>query len=237
MYLEEITQLTSFISLSKRSIDDICKYLVVHTFRNFTPRAIYVGQIDNAGHLSAKATFGFDPQYIDQFKKIPLNVKIPIIESIRSDEIIYIATKEDFFSKYPDVTTLGTIDEDWSSAIAVPMQSIGAYFLVLYGSIEHSDELACFLKTVGHLLAITLDEPIPVYKPRSEPPTQGKSLTPRQEIIKGLLSKGYTNAHIAKEIGYSESLVRQETIAIYAALRISGREELIKAEQALSIKA
>jgi DNA-binding NarL/FixJ family response regulator len=43
-----------------------------------------------------------------------------------------------------------------------------------------------------------------------------------------LLAKGFTNAQIAQEIGYSESLVRQETIAIYAALRVSGRREHIK---------
>jgi DNA-binding CsgD family transcriptional regulator len=230
MYLEEITQLTNFISTSKRSADEICKYLIVHTFREFSPRAIYVGQLDNEGHLMLKASFGFIAGYLKQFKKLPLNINIPVIEAVRTDEIIHIDSRESFFKNYPEVTSLGTIDEDWSSAIAVPVQSIGAYFLVLRESSQIDAEVKCFLKTIAHLLALTLEETIPVYKSRVEQAGQLRELTARQEIIKSILAKGYTNAHIAKEIGYSESLVRQETIAIYSALRISGREELIKAE-------
>jgi DNA-binding CsgD family transcriptional regulator len=53
------------------------------------------------------------------------------------------------------------------------------------------------------------------------------SLTERQQIIKNLIEKGLTNPAIADEIGYSESLVRQETMAIYAILNISGRKDLL----------
>jgi DNA-binding NarL/FixJ family response regulator len=42
------------------------------------------------------------------------------------------------------------------------------------------------------------------------------------------MEKGFTNPAIAAEIGYSESLVRQETMAIYSLLDISGRKELLE---------
>ena len=51
---------------------------------------------------------------------------------------------------------------------------------------------------------------------------------PRQMLIKKLIENGYTNIAIANEIGYSESLVKQETMAIYSALNIAGRKELLK---------
>jgi DNA-binding NarL/FixJ family response regulator len=35
-----------------------------------------------------------------------------------------------------------------------------------------------------------------------------------------------TNAQIAHEIGYSESLIRQETVVIYRKLGVSGRKEI-----------
>jgi DNA-binding NarL/FixJ family response regulator len=54
-----------------------------------------------------------------------------------------------------------------------------------------------------------------------------KALTSRQELIRDLLVKGFSNPYIAQEIGYSESLVRQETIIIYATMRVSGRKELM----------
>ena len=42
------------------------------------------------------------------------------------------------------------------------------------------------------------------------------------------MCKGFTNAQIAAEIGYSESLVRQETIQIFRILGVSGRKEIIE---------
>ena len=237
MYLEEITQLTNFISISRRSVDDLCRYLVVNTFRKFSPRAIYVGQVDDEGNLALKASYGFTAGYLDQFKTLPLNVNIPVIEAVRTEEIIHIESREDFFHDYPEVTSLGTVDDDWSSAVAVPIQSTGAYFLVLRKNSEINEEVNCLLQTIAHLIALSLEAPAPALKTKVDQVPVGKTLTHRQEVIKTLLARGFTNAHIAKEIGYSESLVRQETIAIYAALRISGRDELIKAEQSLSIKA
>jgi DNA-binding NarL/FixJ family response regulator len=59
--------------------------------------------------------------------------------------------------------------------------------------------------------------------------TQNRNLelTQRQALIKNLMEKGYTNVAIANEIGFSESLVKQETMTIYSLLNISGRKELL----------
>jgi DNA-binding NarL/FixJ family response regulator len=37
----------------------------------------------------------------------------------------------------------------------------------------------------------------------------------------------YTNPEIAKELGFSESTIRHETIRIYQILKVSGRKEAI----------
>jgi DNA-binding NarL/FixJ family response regulator len=47
-------------------------------------------------------------------------------------------------------------------------------------------------------------------------------------VILKLILKGLTNIQIGEEIGFSESLVRQESIAIYSALKVSGRKELLE---------
>lgn len=51
-------------------------------------------------------------------------------------------------------------------------------------------------------------------------------LSQRQEKILELLRSGKTNKAIAQIIGYSESLVRHETMIIYKKLRVEGRHEL-----------
>lgn len=52
-----------------------------------------------------------------------------------------------------------------------------------------------------------------------------ENLSERQEMILRLISEGRTNGDIAELLGYSESLIRQETIRIYAHLGCNGRQE------------
>ncbi|NCX76645.1 MAG: LuxR family transcriptional regulator [Actinobacteria bacterium] len=51
-------------------------------------------------------------------------------------------------------------------------------------------------------------------------------LTERQSMILKMIQSGDTNQIIAERMGYSESLIRQETISIYRKLGISGRRDL-----------
>jgi DNA-binding NarL/FixJ family response regulator len=50
--------------------------------------------------------------------------------------------------------------------------------------------------------------------------------TCRQLVIAGMLERGSSNSQIRLEIGYSESLIRQETVSIYKKLNVTGREAL-----------
>lgn len=57
---------------------------------------------------------------------------------------------------------------------------------------------------------------------------QNRELTSRQARILELIKEDRTNASIATILGYSESLIRQETIIIYKKPGIDGRRELKK---------
>ena len=48
-------------------------------------------------------------------------------------------------------------------------------------------------------------------------------LTERQELILKMIAEGRTNSDISDLLGYSESTIRQETIKIYSALKVTGR--------------
>lgn len=60
---------------------------------------------------------------------------------------------------------------------------------------------------------------------KSKEAFEPNQMTERQELILKLISEGRTNGDIADVLGYSESLIRQETIRIYALLGCSGRSE------------
>lgn len=60
-----------------------------------------------------------------------------------------------------------------------------------------------------------------------KPKNGSTKLTPRQNIILDLIKKEMTNPAIARELGFSESLIRQETIHIYRKLGVNGRHDLV----------
>jgi DNA-binding CsgD family transcriptional regulator len=68
-------------------------------------------------------------------------------------------------------------------------------------------------------------EDAPVHTPRRAAPG---SLSDRQLRILGLMAKGLTNSQISKRVGFSESTVRQETMAIYRYFGVSGRREAVR---------
>jgi DNA-binding NarL/FixJ family response regulator len=41
-----------------------------------------------------------------------------------------------------------------------------------------------------------------------------------------MLERGFNNAQISLEIGFSESLIRQESVSIYQKLNVSGRKAM-----------
>ncbi len=63
--------------------------------------------------------------------------------------------------------------------------------------------------------------------PSSRKSTPG-SLSDRQLRILSLMAKGLTNSQISKRVGFSESTVRQETMAIYRYFGVGGRREAVR---------
>lgn len=55
-----------------------------------------------------------------------------------------------------------------------------------------------------------------------------EDLTPRQLRVLSLMAKGMTNGQIARVLAFSESTVRQETMAIYRILQVKGRAEAVE---------
>ena len=64
---------------------------------------------------------------------------------------------------------------------------------------------------------------------------RGAYLTKRQIAILEYISQQMTNMQIAKELGYSESTIRHETMRIFELLQASGRREAVVISRKLRI--
>jgi DNA-binding CsgD family transcriptional regulator len=121
--------------------------------------------------------------------------------------------------------------DDWKSGITIPVYPIGGMALCSSQDLELTESMNVFYIAIGSLLGLyasrlpkTLIEEAIILKTKIDLPQV--PLTDRQIVISGMLERGFNNAHIAREIGYSESLVRQETVAIYRKLEVSGRKAM-----------
>jgi DNA-binding CsgD family transcriptional regulator len=234
MFLKQVGELTSFLTGSTKTIEEISKFLVFKTFSQYSPTALYIAEITEDGYLSPTGGFGFEKTTIANWGRFPLTTHIAITDSVRNDRCIVIDSVEEFFERYPIVSELGDFSTDWGAVMAWPMLPYGVGFSFLQIAPTNSDEFEDFLRLVGavvtlYLLGQSYASPVPEFRGTRSKKIAPTVLSPRQKVILAMLSKGATNSEIALEVGYSESLIRQETIEIYRILGVSGRKELISA--------
>ena len=130
--------------------------------------------------------------------------------------------------------------EEWKTGVTIPVYPIGGMAMRTSKDLELTESMNVFYIAIGSLLGLyasrlpkKLIEEVVILKTKIELPKV--ALTDRQIVITGMLERGFNNAQIAQEIGYSESLVRQETVAIYRKLEVSGRKQMqINADLAIS---
>lgn len=115
----------------------------------------------------------------------------------------------------------------YSSGIVLPIDDTNFVGIVLTGSFEKLKEYSGYFECVRLVLALWRSK-IDLRKNNllTRDKYQTTALTQRQNTIVEMIREGRTNISIASILGYSESLIRQETIIIYRKLGVSGRKQL-----------
>lgn len=232
MYLKRVAGLAHFLAEGEKPSEEIAKFLVLKTFADLSPRALYIAEITDDAFLSPVASFGFDKLVIAQWGRFPLNMHLPITECVRKDECIIVRSVSDFFNDYPVTRDFENIDTTWEAVMAFPMLPFGVGFMILDQQPTECEDLTYFCRAVGAMIALHFLK-IPIYESsrskqdRKMIGAKSIELTERQKVVHQLMMKGFTNAQIASELGYSESLIRQETIQIFRVLGVSGRKEIL----------
>lgn len=118
--------------------------------------------------------------------------------------------------------------EMWSSSVAIPIGLQSLYFLNFREDVTSIPEFESFIQLIASLLTS--------FELQLREKSDGKKdlwydekerlLSSREERVLALIREGKTNAQIAFELGYSESLIRQETVSIYRKLGVNGRKDL-----------
>jgi len=232
MHLGKVQKLAQFLMRPEVSIAEVSKFLALEIFGEWKPSTVYAGEITDDGYIAPLGAFGLPAEVLINSGNISLAEETPLTDSVKRDQIILLE-REEAFERYPVLLDYKGIPEKWDSYLTCPTLPYGVFALTLNSVPIVDEELESLLRTVGALVSLHISRSalkVDSFKPKNRfsRATRAGALTGRQQVIKGLMEKGFTNSAIAAEIGYSESLVRQETMAIYTTLNLSGRKDLFQ---------
>ena len=231
MYSGEIERLARFLIGTNVNSSDLCRFLVLDTFASVKASAILIFGISGEGHLKAESSFGLPQEIVNQLTDVQLGEERPIVAGFRSNQFALIS-REDSKEVFPKLHEGNGMPENVASVVLCPILPYGGFGLALNCVPESNHELEMFFRAVGALATLHFNRlqfagsPVSSKSRRSSQNGKG-DLTQRQLLIKKLMEDGLTNIAIANEIGYSESLVKQETTVIFSILNVSGRKELL----------
>lgn len=232
MYLAEVEKLARFLMNPRLTVAEVCRFLVLEIFVSLKPTTLYAAAITQEGNLVHVGSFGISQDLVEAWGASPLTSDVPLVRAVKSDEII-VVSKSQMLERYPEMDHFDVLNSQWEALLACPVLPFGLFSLTLDVLPEVDLEMELFLRAVGLILAANIERvALPliaeVKKVNLRTSFEPKILTERQLVIKALMEKGFTNPAIAVQLGFSESLIRQETMAIYSLLDISGRKELLK---------
>lgn len=230
MYSNEILGLSNFLTRDLVDGDAIAQHLVVNTFSQMKATTIYIGQLHETGEVRLAGGFGWSENDYVTLPKFYLQDDFPITEAIRKNLTLVHLNDESFRSSYPLITPL-KLEASWFTLISIPIYAFGGFSILFSRSVVVGKELNIFLMAISSLLALHFShrsktiEDSSITKDKISN-SSAESLTVRQVLIVNLIKRGFNNAQIGLDLGYSESLIRQETIVIYRQLQVSGRKEI-----------
>ena len=195
-------------------------------FRSDELATVYVGRLDENGNINCIQAFGYSTGENVTKGKIHIDEDRPIAESLRLNRILLL--KDESTKKYKEFDQLDP-SQSWESAALIPIGMGTLFGFNFVKDVTRIEGINQYLKCLQSVLGFfEINQANSHLSRRFRDPTKNQEqLSVRQEKILELIRQNKTNSQIANAIGFSESLVKQETMIIYRKLGVEGRNELI----------
>ena len=228
MEIQKISEFSNYLASSPKSYNAITQFMVMNTFKDYHLLNGLIMELTEEGLVCPIGGFGWPQAVFESTPDFPINGNLPLTNAIRNNQIIVIQNNAALILQYPES---GSLPDGWVSGIVIPAYPIGAIFVSSSELFEINHEKEIMLTAIGSLLGLYASrlpsELIEVaIKVKEKIKLEQVPLTERQLVIAGMLERGFSNSQIGLEIGYSESLIRQETVSIYKKLNVTGREAM-----------
>jgi DNA-binding CsgD family transcriptional regulator len=228
--LQRIDALVDFLERGPGTLDSLMNHLLIDTFYGSSAFGHILYIVRNDGSLAMPAKSGFKLWPIKSFPDRFVTIDTPLNRSLRTGEIVSCGSFETFPFAGPDYLH-DLFPNGFTSSIAWPVPGVGSVLSFFSNAFDVTEQMRLFLGIVGKTISLALkDSNSSNELHRETHPDHAISrftLTARQWNVLDAVRRGKTNPEIAQDLGFSESLVRHETMKIYRQLAINGRKELI----------
>ena len=225
-FLSKIQVIADFLAKSPHP-DQAVEFLSTHISPYDEIAVAYRGKVEPDGLIRCENLHGFSKHELMTKTTMHISEDRPIALAARAQKMVwtYVETaKEEFkdFFYFDELTPWQCMRSFPIGLSRVYSFSFPSKIYEISGIETYFDAIQSLLRVYESSLEIRLLSSAKDLMQQSEL----QPLTQRQEKILDLLRAGKTNKSIAQIIGYSESLVRHETMIIYKKLRVEGRHEL-----------
>jgi DNA-binding CsgD family transcriptional regulator len=206
------------------------KYVAVNVCPSGDPARLLLLRTTSAAGLAHLYNFGFRENLISLGQTHPFFIDQVLKHSQEGDRITGISHDKVYREAF-QLATGQSDQEEFRMTIITPISSEFTLTISIRAT-TLDDEARVDFEILGSILNLYLslvDQDLwSTNKTRQRRAVSpGQALTERQELILQLVREKRRNHEIAILLGYSESLIRQETMVIYKKLGISGRKSLI----------
>ncbi len=239
--MNSISDLSLYLARPEVTPSLLSQYLALKTLAPIAANQIFISQLHPDGMVRPVDSFGYSEEQMQGWKEYPLSENLPVSDAIRNDQLVWLADRDDWERDYPELAKYpGELSSQTFIAISIDIfgAPAGALGIMSNSQVHPTPELISFVAAIGGMVGLYLSRISHgrfSQVSRVNMGANGEFLSPRQMRILDLMAQSYTNPQIAKELGFSESTVRQETMRIYQILQVSGRKDAIKEAQRRNI--
>jgi DNA-binding CsgD family transcriptional regulator len=230
-----VSELISFLGDPNVSFNELAKYLTLKTFNGCNAKAVYLMNLTSDAHLELIASFGQSEEQTKGWRRISLEENIPGTDAIKEDRLVWLSDKEEWEEAYPELSKYPG-DHTMHTLVNAPLYTrsspCGVLGVMCDKTTKPTTENIAFIDIIAGLVSLHLAK---FYSKQQSLEDRGAYLTKRQITILEMISQQMTNMQIARELGYSESTIRRETMRIYELLQASGRREAVVIARKLNL--
>ena len=223
--------------------DTFCRSMALNVLQDFGVIATYVARLDSDNHISMIGSYGYSQQRVQNTGRPSIWENMSITETIRTGKVMVYETWEQYIAKYPDKEHLASPGQAF---VCLPLRyrgvtsgGFGITFSVPLDGMGLDPRIWEVFRSAGEVFlskswsAELVRNPVPVNEYGEDALFAVESLSEREKSVLDLVAQGLTNEQIARQLSYSSSTIKQDTIRIFKVLGVKSRDDAALAWETL----